>query len=96
MTFVVDVQPQDPGSIIPIYEYSCQDCGNDFEALVRGDARATCPECESENLERIFSLPAVHSSTTHEKSMRAAKKRDKKQGEERMRAQREYELSHND
>ena len=96
MTFAADVQLQDTDSIIPIYEYSCQDCGNDFEALVRGSDRATCPECESENLERIFSLPRVHSSTTHDKAMRAAKKRDKKQGEERMRAQREYELSHND
>lgn len=28
--------------------------------------------------------------------MRAARKRDKKQGEQRMRAQREYELNHDD
>lgn len=47
-------------------------------------------------LEQHFSLPAVHSSSTHELAMRAARKRDKKQGEERMRAQREYELNHDD
>lgn len=96
MGFVAHVQLQDTGSIIPIYEYSCQDCGNDFEALVRGSVRTTCPECEGANLERIFSLPTVHSSTTHEMAMRAARKRDKKQGEERMRTQREYELNHDD
>lgn len=91
-----DVGLQDTESIIPIYEYSCQDCGNEFEALVRGGSGARCPECESTNLERAFSLPAVHSSTTHEMAMRAARKRDKRQGEERMRAQREYELNHDD
>ncbi|MDH3424847.1 MAG: zinc ribbon domain-containing protein, partial [Gemmatimonadota bacterium] len=86
----------DAESIIPIYEYSCQDCGNDFEALIRGDAKAVCPECESQNLERAFSLPTVHSSGTHEMAMRAARKRDKRQGEERMHTQREYELNHDD
>lgn len=64
--------------------------------MVRGGSGARCPECESTNLERAFSLPAVHSSTTHEMAMRAARKRDKRQGEERMRAQREYELNHDD
>lgn len=93
---MADVQLQDTDSIIPIYEYSCQDCGTEFEALVRGNVGATCPECDSGNLERIFSLPTVHSSSTHAMAMRAAKKRDKKQGEERMRAQREYELHHDD
>lgn len=63
---------------------------------MRGEARATCPECGSGELERIFSLPTVHSSSTHDMAMRAAKRRDKKQGEERMRTQREYELNHDD
>lgn len=82
--------------IIPIYEYSCQACGTEFEALVRGEGGASCPSCESSDVERLFSLPTVHSSTTHEMAMRAARARDKKQGEERMRVQREYELNHDD
>ena len=86
----------DPEGIIPIYEYSCQDCGSEFEALIRGGNEPKCPDCESSSLERIFSLPTVHSSSTHEMAMRAAKKRDKKQGEERMHTQREYELNHDD
>lgn len=90
------MQPEDTDSIIPIYEYSCQACGHEFEALVRGKVEAACPACEGTELERLFSLPTVHSSGTHELAMRAAKQRDKKQGEERMRAQREYELNHDD
>lgn len=47
-------------------------------------------------LEREFSLPALKTSSTHEQAMRAAKRRDQKQGTERARAQREYELNHDD
>jgi len=63
---------------------------------VRGSAKPVCPACESEKLERKFSLPTVHSTGSHELAMKAARKRDERQGKERMHAQREYELSHND
>lgn len=87
---------QDTGTIIPIFEYSCQGCGHTFEALVRGDAKPSCPECSSADLERHFSLPTVQSSGTRDMAMRAARARDKRQGNERMHAQREYELNHDD
>ena len=86
----------DVGTIIPIYEYTCQDCGNDFELLVRGSDTPACPGCESTDLERQFSLPTMHTSGTHDMAMRAAKARDKRQGAERAHAQREYELNHDD
>lgn len=89
-------EPTDGDTIIPIYEYSCQDCGKAFELLVRGAQKPTCPECGSEALERQFSLPTVHSTGTHEMAMRAARRRDQRQGQERMHAQREYELNHED
>lgn len=89
-------EPWKSGTIIPIYEYSCQGCGHHFEALVRGDASPKCPECESEKLEREFSLPALKTSSTHGMAMKAAKKRDQRQGAERAHAQREYELNHDD
>jgi putative FmdB family regulatory protein len=37
---------------MPIYEYACQKCGNEFELLVRGQDRAACPKCKSAELER--------------------------------------------
>ena len=32
---------------MPIYEYHCCSCGNDFECLVFGSEKPNCPECES-------------------------------------------------
>lgn len=85
------------GDIIPIYEYSCQDCGNRFEIFVRKvgeDGGVSCPSCESSAVERLLSTPAVKSDATHDLAMRAAKKRDAAQGKERMHAQLQYEQSH--
>jgi putative FmdB family regulatory protein len=31
---------------VPIYEYNCENCGDDFECLVfRTDEPVTCPKC---------------------------------------------------
>jgi putative FmdB family regulatory protein len=79
---------------MPIYEYTCQSCKHEFEALVRGSKVPVCPECKSEELERKFSLPAVKSDTTRDLALRAARKRDKAQGQERVAAQAEYERNH--
>jgi len=81
---------------MPIWEYSCQTCGHQFELLVRGTTTPACKACGSENLTRLISLPAVKSSGSHELAMKAARKRDKKLGAENARAQREYEEHHND
>lgn len=81
---------------MPIFEYRCEPCGHEFETLVLKGTVPACPKCESVALERLLSIPAVHSETTHALAMRAAKKRDAKQADEMNRAQREYELSHND
>ncbi len=81
---------------MPIYEYSCEACGHEFETLVLGKESPECPSCESQDLERLLSLPTVHSSSTRAKSMRAAKKRDKAQATERVIRQKKYEAAHND
>ena len=81
---------------MPIYEYSCRNCTHQFEALVRGSRVPKCPECESPDLERLLSLPAVKSESTRTLAMRAAKQRDARQAQERVHAQRQYEASHDD
>jgi len=83
---------------LPIYEYRCRSCEQRYEALVR-NAKSEAPPCEScgsRDVERLISTPFVKSDTTKAKSMRAAKQRDKKLGNERMQEQRAYERSHND
>jgi putative FmdB family regulatory protein len=81
---------------MPIFEYRCEGCGKEFEALVLKGTVPACPACKGEALERLLSIPAVKSESTHALAMKAAKKRDTKQASEMNRAQREYELHHND
>ncbi|MCI0432845.1 MAG: zinc ribbon domain-containing protein [Gemmatimonadetes bacterium] len=79
---------------MPIYEYRCGDCGHAFELLIRSADTPACPECGSEDLERQTSLPTVRSSGTRDLAMRAARKRDRAQGQDRMHEQLKYEESH--
>jgi putative FmdB family regulatory protein len=81
---------------MPIYEYRCQACGHAFELLVMKTTVVACPACRSENLERLLSLPAIKSETTHAQAMNAARARDRKQADDKNRAEREYEQSHDD
>ena len=48
---------------MPIYEYSCRTCGNDFEQLIRGDEKAECPSCGATELTKNMSAPATHTSS---------------------------------
>jgi putative FmdB family regulatory protein len=82
---------------MPIYDYSCRACSHTFEALVLGGkSPKACPECQSEELERLMSLPAVRSESTKEKMLRGARARDKAQAKDMAHEQRKYELSHDD
>lgn len=39
---------------MPIFDYICRGCGEEFEALVFQDAeRVACPECEGDSVYRI-------------------------------------------
>jgi putative FmdB family regulatory protein len=44
---------------MPIYEYTCVGCQGEFELLVRGGEIPRCPQCESDDLQRQLSVPAV-------------------------------------
>lgn len=52
---------------MPIYEYTCDECSEDFEVLVRGNEQPTCPRCGSAHLAKQFSVPAAH--TAHGSSL---------------------------
>jgi putative FmdB family regulatory protein len=47
------------GQPMPLYEYVCTDCDNEFEALVKHDEQAECPSCESAKTERRLSVPGA-------------------------------------
>ena len=44
---------------MPIYEYECRDCHNDFELLVSTGATPVCPTCNSISLQKQLSTFAV-------------------------------------
>lgn len=81
---------------MPIFDFRCTSCRHEFEALVRGAGSPPCPSCGKEAPEKLLSLPAVKTASTHGLAMAAAKRRDQAQGKDRMHEQRKYELSHDD
>jgi putative FmdB family regulatory protein len=44
---------------MPIYEYSCPECGIQFEKLVGAQAAVACPSCASGRVIRRISLVGV-------------------------------------
>jgi putative FmdB family regulatory protein len=56
---------------MPIFEYVCNSCGNEFEAIVRSSENPQCPECEGTQLEKKLSVFAVASSGSKFESMPA-------------------------
>jgi putative FmdB family regulatory protein len=44
---------------MPIFEYICQACQHEFEALVFGRDKAACPKCHSKKLSPQLSVFAV-------------------------------------
>src|SRR5262245_5956283 len=59
---------------MPLYEYECRGCGHHFEALVRNSLTPGCPECNSQNLQRLPSLFAVDSDQTRKLALQAGRK----------------------
>ncbi|MBK9675844.1 MAG: zinc ribbon domain-containing protein [Betaproteobacteria bacterium] len=49
---------------MPIYEYACTKCGQEFETLVRSDTVPDCPNCHSTELEKKLSVFSTAVSTT--------------------------------
>ena len=41
---------------MPIFEYKCDACGEDFEKLVFGNQNIQCPKCGSDTVKKKFSV----------------------------------------
>ncbi|MES4786282.1 MAG: zinc ribbon domain-containing protein [Nitrospiraceae bacterium] len=55
------------GSIMPLYEYRCEGCGEQFEVKQSVNARAeetVCPHCHVMKATRLMSSPRKSSATT--------------------------------
>ena len=52
---------------MPIYEYQCQECGKEFEKLVRSISstpEVECPHCGAKKVKKAFSLFGTQSSSS--------------------------------
>jgi putative FmdB family regulatory protein len=49
---------------MPIYEYVCMSCESHFEELVRHDETPRCPDCDSAQAKRQFSVFAAHGTSS--------------------------------
>ncbi len=45
---------------MPIYEYRCPECGDEFEELVFGDDAPLCPKCGCDHTRRLLSCACLH------------------------------------
>lgn len=79
---------------MPIFEYACRGCANEFELLVRRNATPACPKCGGEDLERKLSFPVPRSGTTRDIVQRETRRRDAAQAKDQAHEQRKYELNH--
>jgi putative FmdB family regulatory protein len=81
---------------MPIYDFHCRACGHDFEALVRTADTPECPACHGQDLERLLSGFAV---STAERRQAAAKKSRQRQihaHRDKLIADEEARLHHDD
>ena len=49
------------GSLMPIYEYKCEKCGNIFEQLVMSSSKEDmqCPQCGNTRVKKLMSQSAT-------------------------------------
>lgn len=60
---------------MPIYEYHCTDCGDDFERFIRSmfsKETIICPECGSDHVSKAFSVFGTASGGSRAVSSAAA------------------------
>ena len=79
---------------MPLYDFTCKSCGQQFEALVRTGSTPSCPTCRSEDLERVLSGFAVSSENTRALNLKAGRKHLAKDRKDKAMAQWEYEKHH--
>jgi putative FmdB family regulatory protein len=61
---------------MPIFEYECLGCGNQFEYLVLPSSpKAECPSCKRKKLKQLISLCAVSSEGTRQANLSQARKK---------------------
>ena len=65
---------------MPIYEYRCTACGDEFELLVLNSSPvAGCTSCGSSEIERLMSMSSVSSEQVRQRAIRDIRARNRAQ-----------------
>ena len=73
---------------MPIFEYECLECHQQFEHLQRGaEPEPACPLCGTGNIERLISLCSVSSEATRSANLSAAHRRAAARRNEKQRSE---------
>lgn len=60
---------------MPLYEYECRSCHQQFERLVRTGDTPACPSCQGTDLERLLSSFGMSSLERTKEIVKAERKR---------------------
>lgn len=83
---------------MPLFDFRCRGCGEEFEALVRPPAVPACPACGAADLERLLSgfSFSVRSGGLSPAARRAVQKQQNAQRRDQAAFQEEIEKKHLD
>ncbi len=80
---------------MPLYDFHCNECGHEFEALVRPqDPPAKCPSCQSTTVEKLLSGFALHTEDRHRAAVADSRKRQIAKNKDKLVAEEEYRKEH--
>lgn len=79
---------------MPLYDFHCRTCGNEFEALVRPPAIPECPECHGTDLERLLSTFVASSEEGRERAASQSRERQIRGRRDQLIADAEYRKHH--
>jgi putative FmdB family regulatory protein len=83
---------------VPIYEYRCRQCAEEFELLVLSATVPACPACEGRDLDQLLSGFAVSSDGIRQANVQSARRTTLNSGDykEKKIAEAEYVKKHVD
>lgn len=79
---------------MPLYEYTCRACQQQFEFLVRPGGTPTCPACQSADLERATSAFAVSTPGLRQSRLKDARAAHARGQKDRLIAEKEEREHH--